>query len=112
MRERSPGAVLHTDAMAAVGWLDVACEARAADLVSVSAHKFGGPKGVGVLVVRRGTALRPVLFGGAQERGRRPGTHDVAGIVGMRGGPRRGHRRHGRPRSPGCGRCATGWPRG
>jgi cysteine desulfurase len=82
VRERAPGAVFHTDAVAAVPWLDVAVVARAADLVSVSAHKFGGPKGVGVLVVRGGTRLGPVLHGGAQEHGRRPGTHDVAGIVG------------------------------
>jgi cysteine desulfurase len=83
VRRRAPGAVLHTDAVAAVPWLDVAEAARAADLVSVSAHKFGGPNGVGALVVRRGTRLGPVLHGGAQENGRRPGTHDVAGIVGM-----------------------------
>ncbi len=83
VRERAPGALLHTDAVAAVGWLDVAGLTAAADLVSVSAHKFGGPKGVGALVVRDGTRLAPVLHGGAQERGRRPGTHDVAGVVGM-----------------------------
>jgi len=82
VRRRAPGAVVHTDAVAAVPWLDVATAARPADLVSVSAHKFGGPKGVGVLVVRHGTRLGPVLHGGAQEHGRRPGTHDVAGIVG------------------------------
>jgi cysteine desulfurase len=82
VRARAPRAVVHTDAVAAVPWVDVAAETSGADLVSVSAHKFGGPKGVGVLVVRRGTALRPVLHGGAQEHGRRPGTHDVAGIVG------------------------------
>jgi cysteine desulfurase len=82
VRERAPAAVLHTDAIAAVPWLDVATAAAPADLVSVSAHKFGGPKGVGVLVVRRGTTLAAVLHGGAQEHGRRPGTHDVAGIVG------------------------------
>src|ERR1700676_3136943 len=83
VREHAPGAWLHTDAVAAVGWLDVAALAGDADLVSVSAHKFGGPKGVGALVVRSGTHLAPVLHGGAQERGRRPGTHDVAGIAGM-----------------------------
>jgi cysteine desulfurase len=81
VRRRAPTAVLHTDAIAAVPWIDVAAGARPADLVSVSAHKFGGPKGAGVLVVRRGTPLGPVLHGGAQEQGRRPGTHDVAGIV-------------------------------
>ncbi|HEY5251896.1 MAG TPA: cysteine desulfurase family protein [Acidimicrobiales bacterium] len=83
VRERAPDAVVHTDAVAAVPWLDVAEAARSADLISISAHKFGGPKGIGVLVVRDGTSLGPVLHGGAQERGRRPGTHDVAGIVGM-----------------------------
>ncbi len=82
VRQRAPRAVVHTDAIAAAPWLDVAAAARPADLVSVSAHKFGGPKGVGVLVVRGGTPLGPVLHGGAQEHGRRPGTHDVAGIVG------------------------------
>ncbi len=81
--ELAPGALLHTDAVAAVGWLDVAALCAGADLVSVSAHKFGGPKGVGALVVRDRARLAPVLHGGAQERGRRPGTHDVAGIVGM-----------------------------
>ena len=83
VRELSPGALVHTDAVAAVGWLDVATLAADADLVSVSAHKFGGPKGVGALVARSGAQLAPVLHGGAHERGRRPGTHDVAGIVGM-----------------------------
>jgi cysteine desulfurase len=82
VRERAPAAVVHTDAIAALPWLDVASAARSADLISVSAHKFGGPKGVGVLVVRAPTRLGPVLHGGAQEHGRRPGTHDVAGIVG------------------------------
>jgi cysteine desulfurase len=83
VRELAPRARLHTDAVAAVGWMDVAAAAAVADLVSVSAHKFGGPKGVGALVVRGGLPLAPVLHGGAQERSRRPGTHDVAGIVGM-----------------------------
>jgi cysteine desulfurase len=82
VRRRAPHAVLHTDAIAAVPWLDVATVAAPADLVSISAHKFGGPKGVGVLVVRGSTRLGPVLYGGAQEHGRRSGTHDVAGIVG------------------------------
>lgn len=83
VRDRAPEAVLHTDAVAAVGWLDVAAGTDAADLVSVSAHKFGGPKGVGALVVRGGARLAPTMLGGAQERGRRAGTHDVAGIVAM-----------------------------
>jgi cysteine desulfurase len=83
VRDRAPGAALHTDAVAAVGWLDVVAAARPTDLVSVSAHKFGGPKGVGALVVRDGVRIEPRMLGGEQERGRRAGTHDVAGIVGM-----------------------------
>ncbi|MGH9186219.1 MAG: cysteine desulfurase family protein [Acidimicrobiales bacterium] len=83
VRRRAPGAVLHTDAVQAFPWLDVADLARPADLVSVSAHKFGGPKGVGALVVRGGARVSPRLFGGGQERDRRSGTHNVAGIVAM-----------------------------
>jgi cysteine desulfurase len=79
----APGALVHTDAVAAVGWLDVAELARHADMVSVSAHKFGGPKGVGALVVRGAARIAPVLHGGEQERARRAGTQDVAGIVAM-----------------------------
>jgi cysteine desulfurase len=82
VREQAPGTPLHTDAVQAVAWLPASAWA-AADLVSVSAHKFGGPKGVGVLVVRSGTSLRPLLPGGGQERGRRSGTTNVAGVVGM-----------------------------
>jgi len=83
VRERAPEAVLHTDAVQAVPWLPVAELTAAADLVSVSAHKFGGPKGVGALVVRGGVALEPRAIGGGQERGLRSGTVNVAGIVGM-----------------------------
>jgi len=83
VRERAPGAVLHTDAVQAFLWLDVATLAAPAALVSVSAHKFGGPQGVGALVVRDGTPVEPLLIGGGQERERRSGTQNVAGIVGM-----------------------------
>jgi cysteine desulfurase len=84
VREATDGrAVFHTDAVAAFPWLDVARLAAAADLISVSAHKFGGPQGVGVLVVRPGVPLRPRLLGGGQERDRRSGTQNVAGIVAM-----------------------------
>jgi cysteine desulfurase len=83
VREQAPNAVLHTDAVQAFPWVDVASLARRADLVAVSAHKFGGPKGVGALVVRDGTRVAPILHGGGQERDRRSGTHNVAGIVGM-----------------------------
>ena len=82
-RELAPEAVVHTDAVQAFPWLDVAALAGAADLVAVSAHKFGGPKGVGALVVRQGVQVRPMIHGGGQERDRRSGTHNVAGIVAM-----------------------------
>jgi cysteine desulfurase len=83
VRHRAPHALVHTDAVQAFPWLDVATLSAPADLVSISAHKFGGPKGVGALVVRGDTRLRPILHGGGQERDRRSGTHNVAGIVGM-----------------------------
>ncbi|MDQ1396642.1 MAG: cysteine desulfurase [Acidimicrobiaceae bacterium] len=81
--ERAPGAVLHTDAVQAFPWVDVAAAAAGASLIAVSAHKFGGPKGVGALVVRQGVPVRPIIHGGGQERDRRSGTHNVAGIVAM-----------------------------
>jgi cysteine desulfurase len=83
VRERAPRAVLHTDAVQAFPWIDVAEAAAAADLISISGHKFGGPKGVGVLVARDGAALEPRQIGGGQERERRSGTHNVAGIVAL-----------------------------
>ena len=82
-RRLAPAATVHTDAVQALTWLDVAQVAAGADLVSVSAHKFGGPKGVGALVVRDGTPLAARQRGGGQERERRSGTQNVAGIVAM-----------------------------
>ena len=78
----APNAVLHTDAVAAFPWIDVAAVANCASLVSVTAHKFGGPKGVGALVARD-VDLDARQIGGGQERGLRSGTLNVAGIVGM-----------------------------
>lgn len=75
------GARFHTDAVQSAPWLPVGPEATAADAVSLSGHKLGAPKGTGVLVVRAGTPLEPLLHGGGQERGRRSGTEDVAGAV-------------------------------
>jgi len=75
--------LLHTDAVQAVAWLDLPSSVGAADLVSLTAHKFGGPKGAGALVVRSGVPLAPVLRGGGQENERRSGTQNVPAIVGL-----------------------------
>ena len=83
VRDAAPHAVLHTDAVQAAPWLALDRVVAAADLASLSAHKFGGPKGVGVLVVRDGTVLAPLLRGGGQERDRRSGTTNVAGVAGL-----------------------------
>ena len=64
-------------------WVDVAGLAAGFDLIAISGHKFGGPKGMGALVVRRGTALDPEIEGGGQERGLRAGTVNVAGAVAL-----------------------------
>lgn len=81
--EHAPGALLHTDAVQSLPWLDVAARVSVADLVSVSAHKFGGPKGVGALAVRNDVTLAPMQRGGGQEKGRRNGTQNTPGIVAM-----------------------------
>lgn len=79
---REHGVPFHTDAVQATGALELNVDALNVDLLSLSAHKFYGPKGVGILYARRGTSLLPMQTGGAQERNRRAGTENVAGIVG------------------------------
>ena len=83
VRAAAPGALLHTDAVQAVNWIDVAAETAGYDLVSVTGHKIGGPVGIGALVVRAGAELDPLIVGGGQERGRRAGTPDVAGAAAL-----------------------------
>ena len=82
VRGRAEGAVLHTDAVQAACWTDLRNIWPHVDVLTLSAHKFGGPKGVGVMAVREGVTLEPLILGGGQERDRRSGTHNVAGIVG------------------------------
>jgi cysteine desulfurase len=77
------GVVFHTDAVQAVGKIPLNLSKSSIDLLSISAHKLHGPKGVGVLYVRRGTRLRPFMLGGHQEGGRRAGTENVPGIIGL-----------------------------
>ena len=79
---REAGVLFHTDAVQAAGHLPIDVEAMHIDLLSMSAHKFRGPKGVGVLYARRGVALETVIHGGAQERGKRAGTENLPGICG------------------------------
>jgi cysteine desulfurase len=82
-RARAAGAVVHTDAVQAVGKIPVDVRALGVDLLALTAHKFGGPAGAGALFVRKGVRLQPLAAGGGQERGRRGGTENVAAIVGL-----------------------------
>jgi cysteine desulfurase len=77
------GAVMHTDAVQSLGKIPVNVDSLGVDLLSVSAHKLYGPKGIGALYVRRGTGLEALLSGGGQEKGRRPGTENVALAAGF-----------------------------
>ena len=83
VRRLAPDALLHTDAVQAPSWLDLRSITPLVDLLALSGHKFGGPKGVGVLVERGGPRIDPLIIGGGQERDRRSGTHNVAGIVAL-----------------------------
>jgi cysteine desulfurase len=77
------GIVFHSDAVQAAGKIPIDVDKLGVNLLSISAHKFCGPKGVGALYIRKGTPLAPLLYGGHSERDRRPGTEDVAAIAGM-----------------------------
>jgi cysteine desulfurase len=81
-RDQGRTIIVHTDAVQGAGYLDVDVKALGVDLMSLSAHKFHGPKGVGILYIKRGTPFIPQNLGGGQERDRRSGTENVPGIVG------------------------------
>ena len=82
-RAKERGAIFHTDAVQAFGKVPIDARTQQFDLLTISGHKFGAPKGVGALFIRRGTNLEPLLHGGTQDRGRRPGTENVAAAVGL-----------------------------
>ncbi len=80
---RARGVLVHTDAVQAAGYLDLDVDRLGVDLLAISAHKFGGPKGTGVLYVRKGTPVAAQIVGGGQEHGLRSGTENLAGIAGL-----------------------------
>jgi cysteine desulfurase len=82
-RAKARGVVFHTDAIQAFGKVDVDARKTPFDVLSISGHKIGAPKGIGALFIRRGTPIEPLMFGGSQDRGRRPGTENVAMAVGL-----------------------------
>ncbi len=83
VHEIAPDALVHSDAVQALPWLDLANVVTGVDMLSITGHKLGGPQGVGAVVVRDGAMPEPLLVGGGQERDRRAGTQNVAGIVGF-----------------------------
>ena len=80
---KSRGAIFHTDAVQAFGKVEVDARTVPFDVLTISGHKIGAPKGIGALFIRRGTPMQPLMFGGEQDRGRRPGTENVAMAVGL-----------------------------
>lgn len=82
-RAKAAGALFHTDAVQAFGKVPIDARAIPFDSLTISGHKVGAPKGIGAMFIRRGTPLEPLMFGGSQDRGRRPGTENVAMAVGL-----------------------------
>ena len=82
-KAKERGALFHTDAVQAFGKVQIDAQKQQFDFLTISGHKFGAPKGIGALFIRRGTSLEPLMHGGTQDRGRRPGTENVAAAVGL-----------------------------
>jgi len=82
-KAKDRGAMFHTDAVQAFGKIPIHAQKQRFDFLTISGHKFGAPKGIGALFIRRGTAIEPLMHGGTQDRGRRPGTENVAAAVGL-----------------------------
>ena len=82
-KAKQRGALVHTDAVQAFGKIRIDAQTQQFDFLTISGHKFGAPKGIGVLFIRRGTHIEPLMHGGTQDRGRRPGTENVAAAVGL-----------------------------
>lgn len=82
-KAKSVGALFHTDAVQAFGKVEIDAKKIAFDFLTVSGHKIGAPKGIGAAFVRRGTSIEPLFHGGSQDRGRRPGTENVAMVIGF-----------------------------
>jgi cysteine desulfurase len=82
-KAKERGALFHTDAVQAFGKIPIDAQKQQFDFLTISGHKFGAPKGIGALFIRRGTSIEPLMHGGTQDRGRRPGTENVAAAVGL-----------------------------
>src|SRR6185369_1904413 len=82
-KAKERGALFHTDAVQAFGKIPIDAQTQQFDFLTISGHKFGAPKGIGALFIRRGVHLEPLMHGGTQDRGRRPGTENVAAAVGL-----------------------------
>ncbi|HTE46218.1 MAG TPA: cysteine desulfurase family protein, partial [Gemmatimonadaceae bacterium] len=82
-RAKADGVLFHTDAVQAFGKIVIDAKAIPFDILTVSGHKIGAPKGIGAAFIRRGTVIEPLFHGGAQDRGRRPGTENVAAVIGF-----------------------------